>query len=104
MIDDRSEAIELGAKIALFVGMLAFGVMLGAAVGLAELQQSCIATGKLPAPGVPVLPGTLEELACFESARRLKLLANGAGILGAVLLLGGGLLDRYGGRIAEVRG
>lgn len=99
MIDDR---LELVTMVALFVGVLAIGVSLGASLGLAQLQTSCVQSGQLPAPGVSILPGQLDENACLDGAKRLQSIGNGAAGVGLVLLLGGGVLDHYDDRVREV--
>lgn len=94
--------VALGAKVAMFCGILGIGVALGAAFGLSILQEACIGAGQLPAPGVTVLPGTLEDNACWDGAKQLQSIANGSGILGAGAVLVGGLADRFDDRLLEV--
>lgn len=100
-IDDR---VAFASKVALFLGVLAIGVSLGASWGLIELQQSCIQAGKLPTPGTSLTIVNLDESACWQGAKRMQLLANTSVFSGAVLALGGGLLDHYGDRVREVTG
>lgn len=102
MGDDTAVYVELVGKVALFLGVLGIGVALGASLGLSELQTSCMAAGKLPASGSFLMPGQLNDNACWEGAQFMQSVANTAGYLGAGLLLGGGVLDRYEDRVVEV--
>ena len=93
---------QLGVQVVLFCGVLAIGIALGAALGLVELQTSCVAAGKLPAPGASLVGIDLEANACWQGATRMQAIANYSGGLGAVLLLGGGVLDRFEERVRGV--
>lgn len=87
----------------LFLGILALGVAGGAHLGVTELQSACIADGVLPQPGTEVTAKAVyTETACWQSALTLQQIANYGGMLGAVLLLAGGALDRYPERTKEV--
>lgn len=94
--------LQLLAKTAMFTGVLAIGIALGAAIGLNELQTSCVAAGKLPTPGATLIGVDIDENACWQGAKYLQGVANGSGVLGAVLALGGGVLDTYEERVREV--
>lgn len=96
--------LELLAKTAMFTGVLAIGIALGAAIGLNELQTSCVAAGKLPTAGTPLININLEENACWQGAKYLQDVANGSGVVGAALALFGGILDTYKERVLEVFG
>lgn len=96
--------LQLVSKLALFLGVLGIGVSLGASLGLLELQQSCVAAGKLPSPGTSLLTVDLDENACWDGARRMQLVANVSVGVGSVLALGGGVLDAYEERVREVAG
>jgi hypothetical protein len=98
---DATDFVGLLARLGLFGGVLALGVALGGTLALQELQQMCIAVGELPAPGTPIEPRTLQALPCYRSAQTLQTIANTAAKAGAILLLGGGVLERFEGPLAE---
>lgn len=93
MIEDR---LGLAVQLTLMLGVLGIGTALGTSWGLIELQQSCIAAGKLPQPGATLVGVDLDTNACWQGAQRMQTVANVSGGLGAALLLGGGVLDTYG--------
>lgn len=85
------------SHVLLYVGLVLIGAAMGLALGLAELQSSCIAAGVLPEPGTPVGAGALNGNACWNGATSLQRLANGAGVLSVVFLIGGAVVDTYWG-------
>jgi len=93
-MSDTFDKVDFAARITLFLGMLLFGVALGAAIGLSQLQSSCMASGILPRPGT----------ACWDGATSLQTIANTAGWGGAALLLSGAALDEFDDRAREVLG
>lgn len=97
--------IRLNARIGMMVGLAAIGAALGFAIGLELLQNAAIAEGIFPPPGVPVGPGTRysrPDGQLWNVATTLQQFANVSGVLGALLLLWGGALDRFEDRIVEV--
>lgn len=96
------DRVALTTQTALFLGVLALGVSLGAAIGLAQLQSSCIAAGGLPTPGTPIPKGGMAVFPCWPGAQRLQLIANRAGAFAGFLLIGGAVLDRCEERVREV--
>lgn len=100
-----SDLVALGARLGMFLGILGLGVALGSALALQELQSMCISIGALPTPGTPITQDVLATMPCWQSAQRLQSVANTAGKAGGVLLLVGGVCDRFEEPIAErVRG
>lgn len=96
------DRFELAVQTTLFCGVLALGVALGAAIGLNELQTSCVAAGKLPTPGSVLLGGQINDNACWEGAERMQAIANTAGAIAGAMLLGGAIADTYEERVKEV--
>lgn len=100
-MSEELDRFELASTLTLFVGMLCLGVALGTALGLQQLQSSCVAVGSLPHPGSPIPPTNLEGNACWEGATSLQTIANGAGIASALLLLSGAVIDRFDDEIRD---
>lgn len=100
-IIDEGDRFELVTQTMLFLGVLAMGLALGAAIGLNVLQSSCISAGALPAPGSSLLGVDLDANPCWQGAKQLQTVANMSGIVGGVLLIFGGVLDRHGGGSRE---
>lgn len=98
----RLDYYELTTQTMLFVGVLAIGIALGSSWGLAELQTSCMESGRLPQAGNMVLTGALDENACWDGALRMQSIANASGLIGGVLLISGGIIDRYDERIRDL--
>lgn len=95
--------VEATSRVALFLGMLALGVALGASVGMEAIQAVCVGLGPAGQQSGITL-GQSAAATCWENARLLQSVANVAGYACAALLLGGGVLDRYGAEIvAAVR-
>jgi len=95
--------LYLTSRLALYFGLLGLGAALGLAVGLNQLQHACIAAGVMPSPGTPmsVARGMLATNPCWDSALLLQHLSNRIGIGAGILLILGGVLDRFGDRVAE---
>lgn len=100
---EDGELADLIVKQALFLGILAIGLAAGAAIGLMRLQSACIDDGILPKPGAEVTEQAMfTATACWESAVFLQQIANYSAVAGAVLLLGGAVLERYPEKVTEV--
>lgn len=94
--EEEGIVVPVVVRLALFVGVMGIGLALGAHLGLQQLQTSCIQAGALPTPGARVTdPAVLQSMPCWNGAKRLQWIANTAGKASAVLLLGGGVLDRF---------
>lgn len=89
----------LGKRLTLSLGLLAFGLAAGFAISLAWMQSAAIAQGALPQPGTPVAADIWTNTPLWETAKTMQTAANGAGIVGAMLVLGYAALDRYGGEL-----
>lgn len=78
----------------LSVGLLCLGAAMAWAMALALLQDAAIAAGQLPEPGAEVVGELYKSNPLWDAATTLQRLANGAGVLGAVMLLGFGYFSR----------
>jgi len=99
------ELRDLVVKQLLFLGILGFGVAAGTHIGVGHIQAACIEAGALPQPGASVSPQQLYKgTQCWQSAKFLSNLTNGAGALGGVFLLGGAVLDQHPGKVNSALG
>lgn len=97
------EKHDLAVQQCLRFGILGVGLAAGAAIGLAQLQAACIADGVLPKPGTEVTDQAVYTgTACWESAMLLQQIANYSGVIAAVLLLAGAVIDQYPEKVQEV--
>lgn len=87
---------DLGLRVALSLGLLLLGLALGVAISLAWMQDAAIAAGALPEPGTPITTANpWQESPIWQTAKAMQTLANGSGIIGALLLLVYGVGDVY---------
>jgi hypothetical protein len=95
------DRLELVAATGLFLGVLAMGLAMGAAIGLATVQSACIEAGALPQPGAHITGVVLANNQCYQKALGLQRIANYSGYAAAGLLLGGAVLDTYDEAVRE---
>lgn len=93
--------VYLGKRLALSVGLMALGAAMAWAMALMLLQDAAIAAGALPQPGVAVAPNVLENNPLWNAAQTLQSLERAAGGIGALLILGYGVVDRYEDELTE---
>lgn len=94
---DKSERMAFAKVIMLLLGILSIGVGAGFAISLQWMQDAAIAQGALPAPGTLVAGDMWTNTPIYQTAGTMQTVANGAGIVGGMLVLGYGILNEYGG-------
>jgi hypothetical protein len=102
---DADDWLYLNIRVSFMIGMLALGSALAFTLALMLLQDAAIAQGVFPPPGAPVGPGGAFERPdgpLWHAAKQYQTFANVSGLIGLVLVLWGGIADRYQDNILEV--
>lgn len=93
--------IYLAKRVALSLGLLSLGAAMAWAISLVLLQDAAIAAGALPQPGEQVGQVILSDNELWRAAKTLSSLERAAGALGAALVLGYGVVDRFESELVE---
>lgn len=99
--------LYLNIRISFMIGMLALGSALAFTLALTQLQSAAIAAGVFPPPGAPVGPtGAFDrpDGPLWDAAKQFQSFANASGAVGLLLVMWGGIADRYQDTILEVVG
>jgi hypothetical protein len=100
---DREHYLYLGKRLSLSLGLVALGAAMAWAISLMLLQSAAIQAGALPAPGTRLTDaGLVKQNPLWIAARTLQSLADGVGVVGAVLVLVYGVVDRYEDEVMAV--
>ena len=103
MAMEREHYLYFGKRLSLSLGLVALGAAMAWAVSLMLLQSAAIEAGALHAPGTPLTDtGLVEQNPLWNAATTLQSLANGVGVVGAVLVLVYGVVDRFEDEVMKV--